>query len=240
MLRVIGLSALLFASGAQAQEEGRKTVAKEERDLVVVADLSTHGVDKFKWLYRFIEANAVGMAQRNLGDSYRQILALTGENATLAGFHQGLASLAESATSPRAVDVFVNLHGAPGALWFHEGAYGTSEIKDALATHDALTPKLRLLYSTACYGDSHAEDFLAAGFQVASGSLKVNSNSPFDYPTTMNAWKAGDPFASAQEKGNNEVWRKFYDGIAKNQGFEDADSTKIVHGDKALTIDQTR
>ncbi len=79
---------------------------------------------------------------------------------------------------------------------------------------------------------------LAGGYVVASGARKTNTNSMFDYPTLMDAWKRGETFAKAQALGNNPVYIKFYDDLATNAGFSDTDSTKIVHGVGTVTINE--
>ena len=211
-------------------------IAKDHRTLVVVAELSEFGDAKYKWLYTFLEANAVGQAQKQLSDSYHEILALSKEHATLANLHSGLHALS-LASETRVVDTFVHLHGSPDTLWFHEGPHGGAEVRGTMAAEAGFAGKLRVLYSTACYGDSVADDWLASGFKAASGALKVNANGMYDYPALMTAWHDGKTIGEAQDEGNNVVYRKLYDGIAANQGFSDVDSTKVVHGDRGLTID---
>jgi hypothetical protein len=235
-----GGGAQALAAPATHEDAGSQAVGKDDRTLVVVAELSTYGVDQYKWLYQFLEASAVSQAKAHLGDSYRDILILSGDHATLDGLHLGLAGVAAAAQAPKAFDVFVHLHGAPGTLWFHEGPHSSSEVKAALTAHPELAHKLRAFYSTACYGDSDADDMLAAGFQVASGSRKINSNSPYDYPTLMDAWKSGATFAAAQDLGNNPTYIKVYDDLAAHMGFTDVDSSKVVHGDGAVTIDRKK
>jgi hypothetical protein len=230
VLALATLPALTLAAPAHAAP-----VAKEQRQLVVVSDLTTFAPG-YLWLYKLIEANAVGMAQTKLGGDYAKINVMAVENATLANFHAGLAALAaDPATS--AIDVYVSLHGAPGAMWFHDGPHGSAEVRDALKTHSGMSEKLRALYSTACFGDSHADDWLAAGFRTASGSKGVNANSAYEYPAMMDSWKAGDSFGDAVAKGDDPVEQRIWDGIAANQmHFDGVDSTKVVHGDASVTI----
>ncbi len=238
---LLSVCALLVggASVVHADSSGKMAVAHKERELMIVANLATHGMDQYKWLYRFLEVNAVSTAWEKLGLYYNHIYTLKGKDATLAGFGDSLATVA-AGENVKAVDVFVNLHGAPKTVWFEEGAYDTAQVSAALSDHHLLASKLRLLYNTACYGESQTNDFLAAGFQVVNGSLKVNTDSMYEYPTIMSHWRRGDTFATAQDKGNNAFWVDFYDGIAKKNGFEDSDSFKVVRGDGELTIDSTK
>lgn len=236
---VLAIGALVFGTSlARGDAAAKAAVAKRDRELIVVANLSTHGVENYKWLYRFLEVNAVSLAWEKLGFSYDHIYALTGANATLDGFQDSVATVS-APDAVKAVDVFVHLHGAPKTLWFEEGPRETSELATALAGHLG-SNKLRLLYSTSCYGESHAPAFLAAGFQAVNGALAVNTNSMYEYPKIMTMWRRGATIAHAQDKGNNTFWREFYDTIARNKGFPDADSFKVVRGDGSVTIDATK
>ena len=97
--------------------------------------------------------------------------------------------------------------------------------------------KLRALYSGACYGDSHGDAWLKAGFQVVSGAIKVNTNGLHDYPTFLKSWRSGMSFGDAQDKGNDPYWVNFFDRLAERMGFSGpANSFKNVHGRKAVTI----
>lgn len=211
-------------------------IAKEERALVVVADLTTHANPKYAWLYTFLEANGVSMAQSVLGGSYAKIYALPKEQATLQNMQEGLAAIGKEPTV-KAIDLFVHLHGGPNTLWFHEGPHESQEVRGALMADDTLGKKLRMLYSTACYGASHASDLLAGGFDAANGAARVNTNGAYDYPTVMKYWRDGATYQVAQDAGNNEFWKNTFDNWARNNGFSDVDSTKTVFGIKELTID---
>ena len=226
----------LCGSGMARAASDKVAIAHKDRELLVVVNLTTHGMDQYKWLYRFLEVNAVSMAWEKLGLSYDHIYTLKGADATLAGFSDSLATVAAGETV-KAVDVHINLHGSPKTVWFEEGAYDTAQVASGLAAHRNLRTKLRALYNTACYGESQTADFLAAGFQVVNGSLRVNTNSMYEFPTMMSLWRRGATYSAAQDKGNNAFWLDLYDGIARDHGFPDSDSYKVVRGDGSLTID---
>ena len=136
----------------------------------------------------------------------------------------------------KAIDTFINLHGSPGSVLFREGAVKMSDIRATLAAVKGSKKKLRLLNSTACYGESHNGDWLGAGFKVASGAKRVNANGAHDFPTLLKAWGAGETYLQAQDKGNEAKWIKFYDGMAAKWGLDDVDSYKVVEGKSDLTI----
>jgi hypothetical protein len=136
----------------------------------------------------------------------------------------------------RAIDVIVNLHGAKNQLFFEDGGVSTASLKnDFLALN--LGHKLRLLYSTACYGRSHADDFVGSGFNAASGAVGVNANSATEYPTVLTMWAASAKFRDALAEGENILTRKAADDLAKMMGFSDANSDKVIYGNGTITID---
>ncbi len=232
MIRTITMLALSLAFAATGAQAGN--VAKSERELVVVSELVTHSA-QYRWLYRFMEASGVSLAWETLGSEYRTVYALTGERATLENFNRGLGRLAENG-EVKALDVFLHLHGGPKTLYFREGGYATEDIARRLTESSLLPSKLRLAYSTACYGASHAGDLLAGGFEAVSGSRRVNTNGAYDYPAVLTSWRAGETIAVAQDWGNVEFFRRLSDDIASTMGFGDVDSYKDVFGASELTI----
>ena len=114
---------------------------------------------------------------------------------TSANFIDCIASLA-SDDQLQALDVFLHVHGLKGALVFKDGQKSISEISEKLRKA-RLKKKLRVLYSTACFGQTHAPSFVKAGFRVASGANAVNANAFIEYPAFMDAWRDERTFKSA-------------------------------------------
>ena len=148
-------------------------VGKDERALLVLANLTTWSDTRFLWLYEWLDRNAVNVAKVLMSLHYGRIETLTGRDATRDNFVNRIVNLARDPRT-RALDVFLHLHGLQGELFFEEGAVATSELADQIRA-EHLHDRLRLLYSTACYGASHAHDFVRAGFRIASGSVAVNT-----------------------------------------------------------------
>jgi len=209
-------------------------VKRKRRVLFVVANLTTHGRKDLKWLYRWLDANALNVAMLILGALYRCVYKLMEDEVTVSNF---VDSLAELAADPKieAIDVLLHVHGGKKKLWFVEGAIATGKLADLIAARQ-LQNKLRLLYSTACYGANHAPDFVRAGFRVASGAVGVNANSAYDYPTQLLFWAVGSPYKAALAAGNNKLITKAYDKLARKFNFEDANSFKIAVGRKKTRI----
>ena len=203
-------------------------VSKDERALLVVANLTTWADGRYKALYQWLDQNAVSVAKVLMRLHYRQIEALAGPHATRESFVRRITDMARDPRT-RALDVFLHLHGQPGKLFFEEGAVGTEGLAAQLAGA-GLSERLRLLYSTACYGASHAPDFLKAGFRIASGSLGANANGPYDYPVQLLNWGLGQTYRMVARAGNHPAFMSTLDNLARALGFEDVNSHKTLHG----------
>jgi hypothetical protein len=201
---------------------------------VILANLTTHGRENLRWLYHWLDNNALTVPKVTLLARYQRIRELTGDQATVETL---LRTLEQEASDPqiRAIDVLVNLHGSPRQLWFAEGAISTQRLADRIADLQ-IEEKLRLLYSTACYGALHASDFVRAGFRVASGAIGVNANGAHDYPTQLLYWGLGAPYARALAAGNNRLITRAFDELARQADFEDVNSIKLAVGWGATTI----
>jgi hypothetical protein len=164
----------------------------------------------------------------SLAQHYREIGTLSGDDVTSSNFVDRVVSLARL-SDMRAVDVFLVVHGLPGQLLFDDGLFTSAEIGSRLRAAQ-LPDRLRLLYSTACYGATHAKDFVAAGFRTASGALGVNANGPYDYPAQLHHWGLGDTYRAVVKAGNNAIGTATFDGLARHLGFQDVNSEKIIEG----------
>jgi hypothetical protein len=143
-------------------------------------------------------------------------------------------------TAIRRIDVILMLHGSPGSIYFYDGPKASSAVRTQIAALN-LGPKLRLLYSTCCYGDSHSADFISAGFDSAIGSKKVNANAAVEFGPLLGLWQwnvelrhclaptvrptpAADAVASAFGHATNKSWKS------------EVDSTKVIRGNRRLKI----
>lgn len=210
------------------------TVSAEERRLLIVSNLTDFGRPELQWLYQFISKSSVTVARMILGLSYAEVSVLEGRDATVRGFVDRL-SLLSRADSTKAVDVLLHLHGGDRVLWFADGPVPTPELAAAIRRRK-LSDRLRLLYSTACYGGSHAQDFVDAGFCTASGARGTNANAAHDYSVQLASWALKRTYAQALKAGNKKMFCELYDGLARRIGFDDVDSRKVVKGDKDITI----
>jgi hypothetical protein len=209
-------------------------VKKRERALLVVANLSHGGVARLKKLYEWLDANAENVAALILKKHYHKFEVLSKEEATFANFISQISTLAGD-PHVRALDVILVLHGQRGKLLFEGGNVSSERIKNQIQAAN-ITHRLRLLYSTACYGATHAQDFVDAGFRTASGAEAICANGPFDFPVQLYNWKENKTYKSVVKAGNNELGLIPHDLIAKGLGFRDVNSHKIIVGKKLTKI----
>jgi hypothetical protein len=210
------------------------TVVKDERVLLVVANLSDAGDPRFQLLYQWLDANALGLAWVLMRTHYRQIEALTGSDVTSVAFVDRIQELALDPRT-RVLDVFLVLHGSEGALHFDDGVISSRDLKTRLQAMN-LKHRLRLLYSTACYGATHAEDFVEAGFRVASGAKGINANGPVDYPVQLHEWGRNRRYKAVVNAGNQRLGIWTHDAMARALGFDDVNSEKIIKGKNYTSI----
>jgi hypothetical protein len=142
----------------------------------------------------------------------------------------------------QAIDLFVLLHGSPNRLEFHDRSWFAPDMAAQIAGL-GLGPRLRLVYSTACYGATHNDDFLQAGFKAAIGARGVNSNSAFELPMLLNLWALGKSVKDALRLGDKPATRKLADEAAKAFGrlsnlswVDEVNSQKLLSGNAMLTI----
>lgn len=207
---------------------------KDEQVLLVVVNLSSNVDPKFQWLYRWLDDNAVRVAKWLLESHYRKIHTLRDDKASSSNFVNKLIELAQEPQT-KAIDVFLSLHGLPDTLYFHDGPIATSNLGDQLKAAN-LKERLRLFYSMACYGASHARDFVRGGFRTASGAVATNTNGPYDYPAQLYNWGQGKTYRAVIKAGNHPAFRTTHDTIAKKFGHDDADSEKVIEGKKLTRI----
>ena len=215
-------------------------VSGEERVLLIVNCLAEHGDERFQYLYQFIEKTGISLAKRYLDHHYRSIITLKDQEATLPRFLSCLSNLVDD---PRnlALDLFLQLHGLKGEVrFFDQWVFSTELARDIrlLVKRDCL----RLVYNTSCYGDSHSDDFLKAGFKVSVGSLKVNANAATEYPIFCRRWpkrkfsgKKEIPVAEVVRRADRTLPRLIQDWVA-GYFFENIDSKKVLRGDGMVTI----
>jgi hypothetical protein len=219
-------------------------ITREQRALIVISQLTNGIPADQQWLYRFIEGAGRSVTEITLKDDYApdQYRALLDEMATTGNL---VATLAELGALPdiQAIDLLVLLHGSPDRLEFHDRSWPTPDMATELGGL-GISPKLRLVYSTACFGATHNDDYLRAGFKAAIGARKVNTNSAFELPMLLNLWALGKNAKDALRLGDKPATRNLADGAARAFGrlsnlwwVNEVNSQKVLSGNAALTIE---
>ncbi len=204
------------------------SISKNERVLIVINEIAS---GEFDFLYSSIEGAGRALVQTILGNDYAKIVKLYDANATLAKLIAAL-KFEGARTSIKRIDLIVMLHGRPGRLIFHEGSKNSSAVKNQIKALN-IQSKLRLVYSTACFGDSHSADFIAAGFDAAIGSKKVNANAGMEFGLLLGGWKFNFtlsdclaptiPLTPAVDTGATA-----YGHLVNTTWKNDVDSTKVI------------
>jgi hypothetical protein len=219
-------------------------ITRDQRALIVVSQLTNGIPANLQWLYRFIEAAGRSVAEITLKNDYApdQYRALLDDMATTDNLVDTLAELG-ARNDIQAIDLLILLHGWKDSLEFHNSSWYTPSMANTLQGL-GLSSKLRLVYSTACYGASHNDDFLLAGFKTAIGALKVNTNSAFELPMLLNLWALGKNVKDALRLGDKPATRKLADEAAKAFGragdmpwVKEVNSQKLLSGNAELTIE---
>ena len=209
-------------------------IGKENRALLVVVNLSSWGVKKYQKLYEWLDDNAIALSKLILKSQYREVKTLSDDDVYVADFIEMLQALAED-DEIKAIDVFLSLHGEEGKLLFDDGRIRTRDLSSRIKAL-GIENKLRLCYSGACYGATHAQDFVNAGFRVASGALGVASNGAFDFPFQLASWAMNEIYEHAVRAGNFKLGIAISDTAARAMGFKDVNSKKVIYGDKSTRI----
>lgn len=236
ILLVSALSALTLTANASVQ--------KNERVLVVVSELQTHGPQSLRPLYRVIENLTEDSTDALLGDDYRRIHYLKRSQATARNFRNLLQTLSKD-PSIQAIDVILSLHGSNNAVAFFEGSVdmGTLLRQMTMVTPtmnstqiSTMKRKLRLMYNLSCFGRSHNMEFVAMGFDVSVGSRGINANSEFEFPSVLGSWQFRWQLNDAFNLTNNDVAINSADTPVRLSGIN-ADSKKFFLGRSTINID---
>jgi hypothetical protein len=126
------------------------------------------------------------------------------------------------------------MHGNPSTMYFND-TVPSDALRDNIAKLK-IGRKLRMFYTTACYGATHAQDMVQAGFTCGAGAIGVNANSASEYPEFLARWVAQDTFVDCINKSYNALATNLAENQAKKMGFDDVDSTKRTYGHGYINI----
>jgi hypothetical protein len=199
----------------------------KDRVLILVSRLTNN---RFSLIFSPLEWIGIVCAKLLLKKSYKEIIVLRGKNADHVNFQNTIDQLA-SGPGIKAIDVMINMHGGSNYLVFDRN---TSVPYSAIVFADAARQKLRLLYSTACYGAAGNSWWLQKGFKVVIGAKAININAMTEYPKLLFAWAHGFPIGNAIDKANKVLDR--IPDLLMRVFNKRIDSEKIIAGNHAITI----
>jgi hypothetical protein len=214
------------------------STSKAQRALVVVSELDLD--PQTAWLYRGLETTGRFVVEQMGAQHYAHVRKLYDQKATLGKL---VGALADAAGTPgiREVDVVIMLHGSSEVLVFAGNTdVKTATLRDRIADL-GIAAKLRLAYSTACFGASHADDLVAAGFTAAVGARKVNANGGIEVPVFTGQWpgnrKLSEVMATAQiGREAQDTAAEVVGGLTGASWAGQVDSSKVVRGNAAITV----
>lgn len=216
-----------------------------ERVLVQVITLPP-GRPAERSLYRVIESGADYSARVLLRPAYGRRMLLRGEAATVPGL---LAALAEAtgAAGVRAVDLSMHPHGTTERLVLADGAVDVDDVATQVLglLGEAQRRRLRAVISTACYGASHLDAWLRAGFVAASGARGIYADGLTSVPVTFRAWAARRTLEQCVQSANDDPTRhaqdwlasRYYAWTGRPRQAERVDSTRVLGGSRTVTIE---
>ncbi len=218
-------------------------VTKAQREVVIFSPGLAQGTFLERAFYDFVELNAIGLATATLGTRYNTVHIVKGTAATRAGLANTLNTIASKSTV-RAVDLVFITHGLTEEVVLADDRWSINQVRDRIRLGLTLADraKLRMVFSTACFGASHNARWLEAGFKVASGGKRIYADSATSYPAFLGTWALGATFGVAVAAANASDPLRLQDNAAKvllrNEGFPnpDVDSTRVVSGASSLTI----
>lgn len=211
-------------------------VDRDRRAAIVALRLSEGGVPQFKWLYRQLEQRGASEAARILTPAYRDVVVMNDDRLTSATLVARLAGLAADAEVD-AVDLVLVVHGLRGRLQFSADDVRPAPELAARLAESGAGPKLRLLYSSACFGATHADALLGAGFSAVIGAEQKNTTGYSEFRRLLAEWTGGATAADAVARSDRPVPRLFWDVVARVLGrMRHVNSRKRLAGDPTVTI----
>ena len=214
-----------------------QSVDRNERGLIAVVNLYSNAIKPFKrMLYKNESNNAASFLKRKTSKAYDSVVILSDEDATLERFLEEV-NLMTLRDDIQVVDVVFDLHGhwgnselGPSISFIN--ATGTPVATSIVAEQlkEVSHSKLRALYSDACHGSKHNQDWLNAGFKVVAGATRVDGNQSVDIKRFFKFWLRGKSFKEAIDHANASFNGPIMDRLIKG------DSTKIIEGEDSLSI----
>ncbi|MGE3306483.1 MAG: hypothetical protein AB7I52_10975 [Rhizobiaceae bacterium] len=220
-------------------------VSKSQREAIIFVTNLSQGNSLESAFYDVVEFGAAVLAQGALSPVYRNVFTIQGNGATLSALRLNLNTMTAK-PSVRAVDLIFVTHGLSDRVLFADGRRTMNEVRDAILSD--LSPeqraKLRMLFSTACFGATHRAKWREAGFRVVSGSEGIYADSALSYPAFLGAWVAGQSFRNAigiangidPLRLNDNAAKAWFESKNKRDLANQVNSNRVITGSNGLTL----
>ena len=180
-----------------------RPVTKAERELVQIILVSDGYTGAERAMYEFIEVATEGLTTAILGPHYQRMTFVKGAAATLDGVTSAL-NAAAGRSGVEAVDLLFTTHGSGSKMTLADGEVKDTTLGSAITSRlsPARLAKLRIVFSTACFGETHLDMWTDVGFTEASGAEGIYADSAVSYAPFLTAWAAERTFAEAVAAAN--------------------------------------
>jgi hypothetical protein len=244
---LILLSAVALAGIVASPAAPATSVSKSQRELIIVSPDLSQGNALEQAFFDFVQLNAISLAVATLGTSYNAVHVVKNSSATLNGVANKLESVS-SKSSVKAVDVIFVTHGLSSTVVLADNRWPMFLVRDKIINKlsSGERAKLRMLFSTACFGASHRSDWRLAGFKTVSGSSGIYADSAASYVPFLAAWATGSSFAASVSAANTAGELTPSDAAAKTWFIAripprpdlaaKVDSHRLKSGSTSLTI----
>jgi hypothetical protein len=244
-MKTVRLLLCVIAGMAVASFANAASISKSQRNAVIFVANLAQGSSLEQAFYNVVQFAAATIAQGSLGPTYNHVTTIQGNNATLAQLYAALKAEANRSGS-KAVDLIFVTHGLSNEVLFSDGKKSMTTVSSAITENLDSTQrsKLRIVFSTACFGASHRTAWTNAGFKTVSGSAGIYADSATSYPAFLGSWVIGTKFSDAVAVANaadplrvsDNAAKAWFNSKNKPDLANQVNSVRSVRGTGTLTI----
>lgn len=196
---------------------------KTNSNCLIIAHLSNKAKKSQRWGFNIVEWLGIITAKIILTNNYNKILVCRKKEAAIFEIKRKIAQIPQHET----LDIILNVHGLKNGIFLFENEFiPISTFCELFKQH-----KLRLVYSTACYGKYHLQEWAKVKAKSAIGAAAVNGNALTEYPIFLYYWKKEHFSEVALQKSSFIKLNQLQDIIARKIfGFKEVNSSKTILG----------
>jgi len=190
---------------------------------LVIAHLGNKTKKSQRWSYSIVEWFGIFTAKIILKNTYKKMIVCNAKSASITEIKREVELLPQH----ESLDIILNVHGLKTGIFLFENEFiPISTFCELFKQH-----KLRLVYSTACYGKYHLQEWANVKAKSAIGAAAVNGNALTEYPFFLYYWKKEHFSEVALQKSSFIKLNQLQDIIARKIfGFKEVNSSKTILG----------